>query len=95
VNFFFYFKACPGVGDDTLHTPLPYFGSPNFISSTPPAGGNDTAIDLVFVEFVGSEVVNVLNGLQSAKKYTSADVSAYSTVHLDEVLGVYATAKWN
>ena len=82
------------MGDDTLHTPLPYFGSPNFISSTPPAGGNDTTIDLVFVEFVGSEVLKVLNGLQTAKKYTSADVLSYSSVHLDEVFGVFAADQW-
>ena len=83
------------MGDDTLHTPLPYFGSPDFISSTPPAGTNDTAIDLVFVQFVGSQVVEVLNGLQTAKKYTIADVQSYSPIHLDEVLGVFAEAKWN
>jgi hypothetical protein len=82
------------VGDDTLHTPLPYFGSPAFIASTPPAGGNDVTIDLVFVEFIGSEVVQVLNGLQSDKKYSSADVATYSSVLLDTVLGEYASAKW-
>jgi hypothetical protein len=86
--------SCPGVGDDTLHTPLPYFGSPAFIASTPPAGGNEVTIDLVFVEFIGSEVVQVLNGLQSDKKYTSADVATYSSVLLDTVLGEYASAKW-
>ena len=83
------------MGDDTLHTPLPYFGSPNFISSTPPAGGNDMTIDLVFVEFIGNEVVEVLNGLQMAKKYTSADVQSYSPILLDRVFGVFGTAKWN
>lgn len=82
------------MGDDTLHTPLPYFGSPDFVASTPPAGGNDTTIDLVFVEFIGNEVVEVLNGLQSDKKYTSADVAAYSDILLDGVLGLFAKAKW-
>jgi len=86
--------SCPGVGDDTLHTPLPYFDSPEFISSTPPAGGDDTEIDLVFVNFIGGEVLEVLNGLQTARKYTSADVSAYSPVLLDTVLGEFASAKW-
>lgn len=73
---------------------MPYFGSPDFIASTPPAGGNDTTIDLVFVNFIGSEVVEVLNGLQSAKKYTSADVAAYSGILLDQVFGVFASRKW-
>ncbi|KAH8984196.1 Metallo-dependent phosphatase-like protein [Lactarius hatsudake] len=87
--------ACPGVGDDTLHTPLPFFGSPDFIGSTPPAGSNDTAIDLVFVDFIGSQVVQVLNQLQTAKTYTSADINSYTPILLNEVLGVFAEAKWN
>ncbi|KAH8995902.1 Metallo-dependent phosphatase-like protein [Lactarius akahatsu] len=87
--------ACPGVGDDTLHTPLPFFGSPDFIGSTPPAGSNDTAIDLVFVDFIGSQVVQVLNKLQTAKTYTSADITSYTPILLNEVLGVFAEAEWN
>jgi hypothetical protein len=83
------------VGDDTLHTPLPFFGSPDFFGSTPPAVANDTTIDLVFVDFIGSQVLEVLNGLQTAKTYTSADVFSYSPILLDEVLGVFAEAKWN
>jgi hypothetical protein len=78
-----------------MHTPLPFFRSPDLISSTPPAGANDTTIDLVFVDFVGSRVLEVLNGLQTAKTYTSADVQSYSPILLDEVLGVFAEAKWN
>ncbi|KAH9058227.1 Metallo-dependent phosphatase-like protein [Lactarius vividus] len=87
--------ACPGVGDDTLHTPLPFFRSPAFIGSTPPAGSNDTAIDLVFVDFIESQVVQVLNKLQTAKTYTSADIKSYTAILLNEVLGVFADAKWN
>lgn len=77
-----------------MHTPLPFFESPDFISSTPPAGSNDTAIDLVFVDFIGSQVVQVLNGLQTAKTYTSADVTSYTPILLNTVLGVFAEAKW-
>ena len=83
------------MGDDTLHTPLPFFDSPDFISSTPPAGGNDTTIDLVFVDFIESQLLQVLNGLQTAKNYTSADVQSYSPILLDEAFGVFAEAKWN
>ncbi|KAG6805434.1 hypothetical protein H0H92_015419, partial [Tricholoma furcatifolium] len=28
--------SCPGIGDDTLHTPLPYYDTPDFIGSVPP-----------------------------------------------------------
>ncbi|KAH9959081.1 Metallo-dependent phosphatase-like protein [Russula dissimulans] len=73
--------GCPGVGDDTLHTPLPFFETPNYISSPAPTS-NDGAmeIDLVFVHFIESLVLDVLNG----KKYTSGDV-----------YGVRCLAEWN
>jgi len=74
---------------------VPYFDSPNYISSTPPPGSDDLATDLVFVDFIGSLVLKVLNGLQTTKNYTTADILPYSGTLLDEVLGVFATAKWN
>jgi hypothetical protein len=83
------------LGDDTLHTPVPYYDTPDYISSTPPTGSDDLAIDLVFVEFFESLVLKVLNGLQTTKNYTMADILPYTGTRLDEVLGVFATAKWN
>ena len=85
------------MGDDTLHTPLPFFNSPDFISSTPPAadGKDNTTVDLVFVDFIESQLLEVLNGLQTAKKYTSADVQPYSSILFDQVLGVFAELKWH
>ncbi|KAH8994624.1 Metallo-dependent phosphatase-like protein [Lactarius akahatsu] len=71
--------ACPGVGDDTLHTPLPFFGSPDFIGSTPPAGSNDTAIDLVFVDFIGSQLVQVLKAADGQDIYERR----YKVIHVD------------
>ncbi|KAI0264244.1 Metallo-dependent phosphatase-like protein [Gloeopeniophorella convolvens] len=87
--------GCPGVGDDTVHTPLPFFDSPDFVSSVPPALSNDTAIDLVFINFIEDQLLDVLNGLQSTKKYTSADVLSYTPVLADAVFGLFAQAKWN
>ncbi|KAI0253692.1 Metallo-dependent phosphatase-like protein [Lactifluus subvellereus] len=87
--------ACPGVGDDTLHTPLPFFSTPNFIGSTPPTGNSDTAIDLVFDGFIGSLVLQVLNRLQTSKTYTRADVRTYTPILANEVLGIFAQAMWN
>jgi len=87
--------ACPDLGDDILHTPVPFFGSPDYISSAPPTGSDDLAIDLVFVDFIGSLVLGVLNGLQTAKNYTTADVLPYTGTLLNEVLGVFAMAEWN
>jgi hypothetical protein len=83
------------VGDDTLHTPVPYFDSPNYISSAPPTGSDDLATDLVFVDFLGSSVLKVLNGLQTAKNYTTADVLSYTGTRSNEVLEVFASVEWN
>jgi hypothetical protein len=83
------------LGDDTLHTPLPFFRSPDYIGSSPPTGSDDTTIDLVFVDFIGSLVVEVLNGLQTLKNYTMVDVVPYTGTLLNEVLGVFATVEWN
>ena len=83
------------MGDDTLHTPLPFFNSPDYISSSPPRGSDDKAIDLIFTNFIGSLVVEVLNGLQAAKNYTMEDVAPYTGTLLNEVLGVFATVEWN
>ncbi|KAI5995282.1 Metallo-dependent phosphatase-like protein [Pisolithus orientalis] len=72
---------CPGYGDDTLHTAVPYYSSPDYIGSAAPNLTDDTAIDLVFI-------VTVLNTLQNAKNYTDP-------VLANQILELYAQAKWN
>ncbi|KDQ56355.1 hypothetical protein JAAARDRAFT_132659 [Jaapia argillacea MUCL 33604] len=88
--------SCPGVGDDIPHTPLPYYYYPDFIGSNPPA--NVTAsdpVDLVFVDFIESQLLGILNSVQTVKNYTSADVSSYTDILADQVLGLYAQMAWN
>ncbi|KAK0488716.1 Metallo-dependent phosphatase-like protein [Armillaria novae-zelandiae] len=87
--------SCPGVGDDVIHTPLPFYSIPDFIGSTPPDVSNDTLIDFVFVDFVVDQVVETLNIVQSAKEYTSGDVGTYSTLGSSNILGIYAQFAWN
>ncbi|KAG8220507.1 5'-nucleotidase [Butyriboletus roseoflavus] len=88
--------GCPGAGDDTLHVPLPYYSVPNYIGSNPPPNvTSDTPLDLVFVNFIESTVLRILNSVQSATNYTSADVSLYTPTLADAVLGLYAQAMWN
>jgi hypothetical protein len=50
---------------------------------------------LVFVDFIEDQLLEAVNGLQTAKNYTSADVHSYSFILLDEVLGVFAELKWH
>jgi hypothetical protein len=83
------------LGDDTLHTPLPFFNTPDYMSSTPPTGNSETEIDVVFDEFVWDDVLQILNKLQTSKEYTDADVKLYTSILLDQVLGVFAEAEWN
>lgn len=87
--------SCPGVGDDTLHSPLPFYSAPDFIGSAAPNVTGDTPIDLVFIDFIQSQLLTVLNGLQNATTYTNADVKSYSSVMSNGVLGVFAQQKWN
>lgn len=63
--------------------------------SSPPNVTDDTPIDLVFVDFIETPVLNILNELQSEKKYTKDDVSLYSPVMSNQVFGLYAQAYWN
>ncbi|KAG2347581.1 hypothetical protein BDR05DRAFT_927512 [Suillus weaverae] len=87
--------SCPGTGDDTLHMALPYYSIPTFIGSNPPNVTANTPIDLVFVNFIEAQLLGVLNGLQNAKNYTTADVSLYSPTLANAALGLYAQAEWN
>ncbi|KAI0943929.1 hypothetical protein AcV7_001880 [Taiwanofungus camphoratus] len=87
--------SCPGVGDDTPHKALPYYSSPDFIASNAPSVSDDTPIDLVFVNFIESQLLKILNGLQNDKTYTDTDVFTYSPVLANAVLGLYAEKYWN
>ncbi|KAJ7272004.1 Metallo-dependent phosphatase-like protein [Mycena haematopus] len=88
--------SCPGAGDDTPHTPLAFFNIPDFIASAAPAGlADDAPVDLVFVDFIEAQLIGIVNGLQSAKVYTTADVSLYTEVLASEALGIYAQQAWN
>ena len=69
---------------------------PDFIGTDAPAGvADDTPIDLVFVDFIEAQLLQILNTLQSAKTYTTANVQVYSSVLGTAVLGLYAEQYWN
>lgn len=88
--------SCPGAGDDTAHEPLSFHDIPDFIVSDPPANVKDTdTIDLVFVDFIQAQLLATLNTLQSVQNYTATDVSPYSELLSNAVLGVFAQSAWN
>ena len=57
--------------------------------------GNLGAVDLVFVDFIEDQLLEILNGLQSERTYTTADVLPYTDTLASAVLGVYAQEFWN
>ncbi|KAI5987669.1 5'-nucleotidase [Pisolithus albus] len=87
--------SCPGAGDDTLHTLPPSYDIPDYMASSPPNVTDDTPIDLVFVDFIETTVLTILNELQSEKTYSKDDVSLYSPVTANQVFGLYAQVYWN
>ncbi|KAL4249233.1 Calcineurin-like phosphoesterase domain-containing protein [Abortiporus biennis] len=87
--------ACPGIGDDSIHAPLPFFPSPDFIGSNPPNVTDDTPIDLVFVDFIEDQLIEILNSVQSDKVFSSVDVQSYTDVLGNQVLGLFAQHAWN
>ncbi|KAF5375570.1 hypothetical protein D9615_009214 [Tricholomella constricta] len=87
-------KSCPGDGDDTPHTPLPYFPVPEYISSKPPKVSDKTPVDLVFANIAKKPIIANLNLLQKVKVYTPLDAQKYSPVLLNEAIGIYAKAEW-
>lgn len=89
--------SCPSAGhaDDTLHTALPFYNVPIYIGSNPPNVTPDAPIDLVFINYLGKQIVGILNSLQKDKTYTMDHVLSYSPTLTSDMLGMYAEAKWN
>ncbi|KAG0695395.1 Metallo-dependent phosphatase-like protein [Suillus ampliporus] len=89
--------SCYGAGhaDDTQHKSLPCYEVPHYISSTPPNVTSDTPIDVVFLDYFSRTMITTLNELHPVKNYTEKDVLHYSPTRTNEVLGIYAQAKWN
>lgn len=77
------------------HAPIPFFSTPDFIASRPPAVSDDTPIDLVFVDFIESQLLGILNAAQTNKTFTSADATLYSPVLANAALGLFAQKSWN
>ena len=80
----------------SLPSNKPSFSIPDFIGSPAPEGVADSdPVDFVFVGFNQAQVLETLNGLQSTKNYTDADVLPYTDVLSNAVLGIYAEKFWN
>ncbi len=65
---------CPGDGDDTIHTAIPFASVPDYVQS-PVTGDNvgpTDKVDVIFLDFIAkNDVVRILNGLQTERTYAS------------------------
>lgn len=82
----------------TVHLPLPYATQPDYIQS-PPAGNTtaltpSSAVDVVFVDFIQSNVISILNNLQKDRTYSASDVSKYNSLTTQDLYPVYAAKAW-
>jgi len=88
--------ACPGVGDDVAHAALPFFSTPDFIGSNPPNVSSSTPIDLVFVDFIETQLLGIINSVANGTRtFSSSDVQSYSPFLANQILGLFAQQKWN
>ncbi|CED84330.1 5' nucleotidase [Phaffia rhodozyma] len=95
---------CPGLGDDTLHNPIPYSSDiPTYISSPNPVGlADEDPVDLVFLDFFAPTIAKFVNQIDPTLNLTTAVFKTYGpTSPSSEVLGTdnmwgkFVAKAWN
>jgi 2',3'-cyclic-nucleotide 2'-phosphodiesterase (5'-nucleotidase family) len=87
---------CPGDGDDTIHTAIPFASVPDYVQS-PVTGDNvgpTDKVDVIFLDFIAKNVVRILNGLQTERTYALSDVAAYNQYTTQDIYPLYAEQVW-
>lgn len=85
--------SCPGLGDDTEHVAIPYASQPDYVAS--PLTGNTTAVgpddkvDVIFLDFIVSNVVRLLNNQQKDKVYNVSDATPYNALSTQDLYPLY------
>jgi hypothetical protein len=84
-------------GDDTAHSAIPYYPQPNDLQangSFPTDGSTPKTVDLVFLDFIQSYVLNALNSVGGS--YAAGDVSYFmdKTFTTNSYLPAYAKVAW-
>ncbi|KAF3033376.1 hypothetical protein E8E12_004069 [Didymella heteroderae] len=67
-------------GDDTVHSTIPHYSQPNDLQangSFPLDGSLPKTVDLVFLDFIASYIVNALNSADVGGKFSLSQVSYY------------------
>ena len=84
-------------GDDTVHTKIPNYSQPNDLqanASFPTDGTTPKTVDVVFLDFIASYIINALNSVGA--NYTTKDVSYYLPKEFttNSYLPAYAKIAW-
>lgn len=90
--------ACPGQGDDTRHTPVPYSSyQPDYVAAEPtPTPADDTRVDVVFVDFIARPIVELLNQWDLERTYSvEDDAKVWSNVSTQWLYPLYAQQAWH
>lgn len=88
--------SCPGLGDDTLHKPLPSVAQPVFVATELPEGEEEDLVDVAFFDFIEPDVLSALNVLQDDRVFTSKDVGLFVTnLTANTLMQEYALRKWH
>jgi len=86
-------------GDDTVHSKIPNYSQPNDLqanASFPTDGSTPKSIDLVFLDFIASYVVNALNQPDVGGTFSLSQVSYYMDEKFttNSYLPAYAKIAW-
>lgn len=86
-------------GDDTVHSEIPNYPQPNDFqanASFPTDGSLPKTVDLVFVDFIGSYIVNALNQPSVGGSFSTSQVAYYmdKSFTSNSYLPAYAKIAW-
>jgi hypothetical protein len=86
-------------GDDTVHSKIPNYNQPNDLqanASFPLDGSMPKTVDLIFLDFIASYIVNALNTPDVGGKFSLSQVSYYidKSFTTNSYLPAYAKVAW-
>ena len=89
--------SCSGLGDDTVHTPIPYSDEqPDYIAAQPvplPSSDHDH-VDVIFADFIAQSILSLLNTYDARRHYTMADVSVWGNATTESLYSSFAQLHW-
>lgn len=86
-------------GDDTIHSAIPHYAQPNDLQangSFPLDGSLPKTVDLIFLDFIASYIVNALNSADVGGNFSLSQVSYYMDKKFttNSYLPAYAKIAW-